>query len=353
MLNLMASPLATEFEFIPFTTSRPAKQDVIDNWGYSAIFRGGIVRVCLGILVTIWHLMAFPFAIIRRSIAVVQIQASDYQVFWESVLYALIARILGRPVLFRIGGAFDLFHGGSPRLVQALIARALYVPTCIIVQSEFARAYIKRYGFAIKTLLLPNWSRTDPTTEPPPSNKDGIPIFFFVAGTEAIRKGINVVLAAAQRVALDNIPLRFHFVGVTPTLRERIRTMNIPNIERVEGPLAHEEILRLMREADVFLLPSYGEGFPNSLIEAMAAGMACIVTPVGAVPEIVAHGGALTVEVGKADELANAILRIAVDQNLRGRLSTESRDIISSRFTAEAVLSPLAKEYRSLICSRV
>ena len=57
---------------------------------------------------------------------------------------------------------------------------------------------------------------------------------------------------------------------------------------RVEGPAEHGRVLELMCKADVFLLPSHGEGFPNSLVEAMAAGMASVVTPVGAVPEMVA-----------------------------------------------------------------
>jgi hypothetical protein len=45
MLNLMASYLSEQFEFVPYTTTRPPKRDVIDNWGYGAVFRGGLVRV--------------------------------------------------------------------------------------------------------------------------------------------------------------------------------------------------------------------------------------------------------------------------------------------------------------------
>ena len=125
MLNLMASYLNEQFEFVPYTTTRPPKRNVIDNWRYGAVFRGGPVRILQDLL--------------RAS----SIQASDYQVFWEGVVYAALARALGRPVSLRIGGSFDLFHGGSPRLIQRWIATALQIPQCVIAQSQFAYEYLR------------------------------------------------------------------------------------------------------------------------------------------------------------------------------------------------------------------
>ena len=159
MLNLMASYLNEEFEFVPYTTTRPPKRDVIDNWGYGAVFRGGPVRILQGILLTIGRFITFPCFVICRRIDLVQIQASDYQVFWEGVVYAILARSVGRPVLLRIGGSFDLFHGGSPQLVQRWIAAALRTPTCVIAQSQFACKYLRRAGRTGDIIVLPNWIR--------------------------------------------------------------------------------------------------------------------------------------------------------------------------------------------------
>ncbi len=97
------------------------------------------------------------------------------------------------------------------------------------------------------------------------------------------------------------------------------------------------------------LLPSHGEGFPNSLIEAMAAGMASIVTPVGAVPEIVADGGALTIPVGDSEALSAAIDRLAGDSELRQRLGREAREAVLARYTEAKALPALADTYRSLL----
>jgi glycosyltransferase involved in cell wall biosynthesis len=94
---------------------------------------------------------------------------------------------------------------------------------------------------------------------------------------------------------------------------------------------------------------SHGEGFPNSLIEAMTAGLACVVTPVAAVPEIVAGGSALVVEVGNAPMLAEAIDRLARDAALRRDLSLKGQEAVRQRYTPEIVLGTLAAAYGRLL----
>ena len=117
----------------------------------------------------------------------------------------------------------------------------------------------------------------------------------------------------------------------------------------MEGPVEHERVLKLMRKADVFLLPSQGEGFPNSLVEAMAAGMASVVTPVGAVPEMVADGGALVIPVGDVGALRSSIERLAADPELRRRLGEEAQRTVCARYTPSSALPPLAEAYRHLL----
>jgi glycosyltransferase involved in cell wall biosynthesis len=348
MLNLMASHLADEFDFVAFTTSRPPKRNVIDNWGYGAVLRGGPRRILVGIMITLWHLLLFPIMVVRRRIDLVQIQASDYHVFWESALYALMARILGRPVVFRIGGAFDIFYAESPPLIRRWIAAVLRLPSCVIAQSGFGSRCIRQAGSKGSLLILPNWAPDANVVEvhrPPTAN----PCFLFIAGTEARRKGIEELLAAARRLEDRGSPAQFHLLAMTPSLVERVKTLGLSNIRAVEGPAAHARVLAVMRGSDVFLLPSHGEGFPNSLIEAMAAGMASIVTPVGAVPEMVADGGALTIPIGDAAALAEAIDRLARDPALRQKLGREARVTLRTRFTESAALPPLAATYRSLL----
>ncbi len=343
MLNLLASPLAEQVEFVPFTTSRPPKRDVTRNWGYRAMLRGGPRRMVVGALVTLWHLASFPAAALRADL--VQVQASDYQVFWEAGLYALLARLLRRPVLLRIGGAFDVFHGGASRLERRLIAAVLRLPAVVLAQSAFAQDVIRAAGCTGEIVRLPNWS----ASLPPPSARDPAeaPTCLFIAGQEAERKGVEQVIAAMLALCAQGCRVRFHLVAVSPGLAARIAALDLPGVS-MQGPAAHADVLQAMRRCDVFLLPSHGEGFPNSLVEAMAAGMACVATPVGAVPEMAEGGGVLVVPAGDAAALAAAVARLAESAELRAAFGEAAWRTVCDRYTAQAALPGLARAYRRL-----
>jgi glycosyltransferase involved in cell wall biosynthesis len=348
MLNLMASPLCEDFAFVPFSTARPPKRNVVDNWGYRAMLRGGLRRVLAGALVTIWHVATFPVAVIAGRIDLVQIQASDYQSFWEAALYAALAGLLRRPVLFRIGGAFDIFHGQASAFEQRMIAAALRLPDLILAQSRFASDYIRRVQPGADIVRLPNWSGAPDHAEAtrPPTPR---PTCLFIAGQDARRKGVDDVIAAAERLKAQGCAVDFHMVAMPPALMQCIAASPIADSVRMEGPMTHDHVLSLMRHHDIFLLPSHGEGFPNALVEAMAAGMAAVATPVGAVPEMAEGGGVLIVPVGDAAALADAIARLVGSKALRDEMGTTASRTVRARYHAAAVLPSLAGAYRRLL----
>ena len=78
-----------------------------------------------------------------------------------------------------------------------------------------------------------------------------------------------------------------------------------------------------MRGCHVFALPSYGEGMPKALLEAWAAGLAVVTTPVGAIPDLLNHGTeGLLHSPGAILDLAAALTSLAVDEQHRRELAT-------------------------------
>lgn len=352
MLNLMGSDLTRDVDFIPYTTSRPPKKNVVDNYGYAAILKGGVLRLFVAAFATLWHLVSFPFVLWFRRIDIVQIQSSDFQTFWESCIYLWMAKRLGRPTMMRLGGIFDQFYEGSSPRLQRGIRAGVASPDVLIVQSEGWRDYLAGLGRTGPMLVLYN-SVPAASIVPVTGPRNDPPLFVFSAGTEAKRKGAYVLIDALQRPDMAGVGADFHLAAVIEPLESQFESAALPQRITRQGYLAHADLLALKRRGDVFLMPSYGEGFPNSLLEAMAAGLVPVVTPVGAVPEIVTDGEhGLVIPVGDAAALAAAITRLAQDPDLRMQLARSAQERVRELFVAEVVLKRLAAAYRELLAQK-
>ena len=90
------------------------------------------------------------------------------------------------------------------------------------------------------------------------------------------------------------------------------------------GEVTSAEVLRAYREADIFALPSYREGLPNVLLEAMAASRPCMATPVGGIPDILTGAGEL-LPVGDVAAWTAGIDALARDEKRRAELGERGR----------------------------
>jgi glycosyltransferase involved in cell wall biosynthesis len=90
---------------------------------------------------------------------------------------------------------------------------------------------------------------------------------------------------------------------------------------------SRHDVLELLPGFDVFALSSRFEGLPIALLEAMATGLACVVTRVGGIPEVVTDGrDGLLVEPGDPDALATALGKVLADDQLRADLGRRAAD---------------------------
>jgi glycosyltransferase involved in cell wall biosynthesis len=110
------------------------------------------------------------------------------------------------------------------------------------------------------------------------------------------------------------------------------------------GPLIRQEVKELLIESDVFLFPSYTEGFANAMLEAMASGLPIITTPVGANVDMIESMGGVIVEVGNSNSVIEAIDNIN-NSSVRSKMSEWNLNKVNNEYTIEKVMNKLISLY--------
>ena len=168
-------------------------------------------------------------------------------------------------------------------------------------------------------------------------------------------KGIPEILDAARAVLQAFPSTIFVFAGDGPQRMEfeaRARELGIAASVRFLG---HREDMRdVYQSFDIFLLPSHFEGMPMSVLEAMAAGVPVVTTPVGGLKDLVRDGRTgLSVPIGDAASLSRAIQRLLADVDFRRRLGRAGKKEIEASYSVEHMAHQYLNVYKEALCRSV
>jgi glycosyltransferase involved in cell wall biosynthesis len=110
-----------------------------------------------------------------------------------------------------------------------------------------------------------------------------------------------------------------------------------------------DDISQMYDLASVFCRPSYSEGLPLTMLEAMASGVPPVVTGIAGVPEVVTdHETGVLLEPGNPDEVAQAVIELFDNPELRTRLSENAREYITENLTWEQRTQRVSSLYRTM-----
>lgn len=171
---------------------------------------------------------------------------------------------------------------------------------------------------------------------PPDHRGDPGRVTILTVAAMSRRKGHAVLLDALAELARGGSELRALLVGdgeERAALERQAVRLGIGDLVEFPGALGQDALPGLYREADVFCLPSYAEGVPVVLMEAMASGVPVVATRIMGVPELVEdESSGLLVPPGRADALAHALGRLVRDGELRARLGRAGRERVADEF---------------------
>jgi glycosyltransferase involved in cell wall biosynthesis len=133
-------------------------------------------------------------------------------------------------------------------------------------------------------------------------------------------------------------------------LYKLISETGLQNRIDLPGYLRGSDKTRVLGNADIFVLPSYGEGCPVSMLEAMAAGMAIVSTPVGGIPDLV-HDGKNGILIGEVDpeNIYKALKSLMSSPELLASMRTTNREVAWRCYEAGVVSAGVEDHYRDCV----
>lgn len=226
--------------------------------------------------------------------------------------------------LRELAGLREPSHEFVPERVARRVDQELSLADLVLVPSNFVANQLLERGLPrARVAVIPygvDLGAFSPDTDRPPNAR----VRCVYVGQISHRKGIPVLLRAAR--GLPDVQFVLTGPVVTPSLLR-----GLPPNARWMGPLPHAEVAALMREADIFVLPSLEDSYGLVASEAMASGLPVVVTDhVGASEAIEPGITGLVVPAGDHIALAAALRRLADDADLRSRMGRTARDRVST-----------------------
>ena len=270
--------------------------------------------------------------------------------FFLDGMYAFLSRMRGIPVVLHVHGArFDEFLDGLspfPLLIARFIARRA---DRVVVLSDEWKKKLSACLPGASLFVIENGVSIPRPDQPSRNPKETIILFL---GNLCSRKGVWELLACAGKLPAN---ARLVMVGgeedpgIMKKVRETLKREGLEERVELTGPLTGKAKFDWLYRADIFALPSHAEGVPISMLEAAAAGLPLVVTPVGGIPSVLTDGeNALFVKPGDSDDLFAALFRLIEAPEMRKRLGDSAKRHVLERYGIENSARKYLELYRMI-----
>lgn len=305
---------------------------------------GNAAQKCLyalaGILSTCYH-MTF------KKVDIVHIHGSDTTSSFRKYLYFSIVSRFNCKIIYHFHGAlFSEQYETMPSWYKRRIVHFFEAADLVICLSYSWKKAILKIAPEATTVVLPN---TVDVPEIAPGNRlDNSRACITFLGLIGNRKGLFDLIHVVKRMVDEGYDLILNIGGNgdVDKLMRTITALNLENHVIYLGWISDVERDRLLRETDIFMLPSYGEGLPMSILEAMAYGIPVISTFVGGIPELVEDNKTgILIHPGDLNGMYEAIKRLYTRSSVCRQFGTAGRKKIESEFNLKTASKKLRLIY--------
>lgn len=301
------------------------------------------------LIVAVFGLLKTLFVLTTCHIDIVHIHCGDIKSIVRKYFYAHLVSVFScKTVIHFHGASFKEEYPNYPAFVQKKICGMFQKIDLIICLSKSWQCYIEKIAPRSNTIVLQNGIHI------PGRNsflkKETITLLFL--GLIGKRKGIFDLLTVISKLksSSPDIQLIIGGNGDIIQLEKKIKALQIEKIVNYVGWIPISKKKMLLKNTDIFVLPSYGEGMPMSILEAMSYGVPVVSTAVGGIPEIVQHGvSGFLIEPGDLSALAGKLELLIKDNKLREDMGNNARKAVQQHHDINIIAKKLDKIYNSLL----
>jgi glycosyltransferase involved in cell wall biosynthesis len=294
-------------------------------------------------------LFSLSLACARRRVDVTHIHMSFGGSAVRKLALMRMAGFFNVPAILHVHGSeFAVFSDRLTPRLRGLLAREMARAARIVVIGQFWRQYLVERLKIVDRKVVVVANGVPVPTAVPQNHKDGSCRIVYL-GALGSRKGTSDLLRALASPRLR--ALRWDAViagnGDLDAFRAEAAALGIADRVSLPGWIGPEEAQALLASAAVFVLPSYNEGLPVAVLEAMAAGKPVVTTRVGAIPDLgIDDAAGFLIDPGSIEDLTNRLATLVEDPILREQFGATGRRRVESDFSINSTAHRLAALYR-------
>jgi glycosyltransferase involved in cell wall biosynthesis len=290
--------------------------------------------------------------LVGRKVELLHVHMSHRASCWRKLCFLWPAIAMGVPVIIHLHGSeFAEFFDRecSPRR-QRLIRSTFDRAARVIVLSESWRRWVRGMCGNPQVITLHNPVSVPPATpESAPERQAGSMLFLGRLGR---RKGTYDLLDALGQIDGQGNALQLWLCGdgEVEACREAAAKLGIADKVQFLGWVRGDEKEQLLKTASVYVLPSYREGLPMSVLEAMAAGLPVVSTRIGGIPEAVTDGvEGFLIDAGDTAALTDRLQLLTSAPQQAARMGRAARARVEAEFSAHVIVPRLEAMYADVV----
>ncbi len=253
----------------------------------------------------------------------------------------------------KITSFYSLLSKISARLISySLELKLLRTSDIVTTVSESVAQEFKNYYFDNGKIVVVGNGVDETFFVPVQNSIEKENQYIMYAGHIDREKGLFDLLECGKYVCYQRPDILFLLAGKGrdfDTLKKKAKKLGLQDKFIFLGQVGREQLVGLYQHSAVFAFPSYHEGIPTVLLEAMSCGLPIIATNVRGNRDLIIHGkNGILVPPRSPKEMADAILMLLDDGNLRKELGTNARKTIEEKYTWDIVSTKILHCYESL-----